>query len=223
MEFESEFESDMAEDLADYGEAENDPFLGDIAGAIGGLLGFEDEDPFESELFESDVFENGTMFESTDAAELMEMLADQVAEAESEAEADEFLPILGALAPLAMKALPAVAKLAPRVLSIGRRAVPHLARGAMRIGRQLARTPAGRRAIRTLPTVVRKTAADIARGAARGRPVTARTVTRTLANNTAQVLRNPQRRPAAVRRCRRIAQRGRGGIGSLRQGRCCCC
>jgi hypothetical protein len=204
MRFESDFEEDF--------EAQDDAFLGDIAGGIssvlGGLSGFEDDFLFEDDSFES---ENDNS-EAAEAAALMEVLADHVAEADSSAEADEFLPILAALAPLAMKALPAITKLAPRVIGIGRRVVPQLARGVVKIGRQLARSPAGRQAIRALPTIARKTAADVLQNVARGQPLTANGVTRSLAKNTAQILRHPQRRQAAIRRNRRVAQHGRSSL-----------
>jgi hypothetical protein len=226
MQFENDFEDDF--------EMENDPFLGDIVGGIGsvlGSLGFEDSfedtfegdgfendgfesDAFETDAFEAELFEDGAIGEAAEAAALMEVLADHVAEADSSAEADEFLPILGALAPLAMKALPAAAKLAPKVLSLGRRVVPQLARGVVRVGRQLARSPAGRQAIRALPRIARRTAADVLRDVGRGRPLTARGVTQALARNTSYILRHPHRRRHAIHHNHRIARYSRGAIAA---------
>ena len=113
-------------------------------------------------------------------------------------------------------------RFAPAALSIAKRVVPKLARGVVRLGRQLVNSPAGKQAVRTLPTIARRTAADVLRTHARGRPVTGRTVTRALARHSARVLRNPQRRRRAAVRSRRVAKRAKKGI-NLRMSRRCRC
>jgi hypothetical protein len=205
-EFESEWESFA--DGEDFEDFEADPFLGGLIGslgqALGGMLGEEErEGAFEGEW--EDELELGEDFEAESAAALMEMLAGQIAEADSEAEADQFLPILGALAPLAMKALPFVAKAAPAIGKIAARVVPQVARGVMSIGKRMLASPAARQAVRTLPTIARNATAQVLRTHAAGRPVNAQTVTRALAQQTARVLRDPRRRRACIHRSRRVA------------------
>jgi hypothetical protein len=117
---------------------------------------------------------------------LMEHLGSLAAEAESEAEAEAFL---GALVPLAAKLAPVVARAAPAIV-----------RGVARVGGQLWRNPATRRMVRAVPQVVQRTAADLARQHARGRPLTSQAATRALARQTAAVMGSPARRRSAVRR-----------------------
>ncbi len=214
------FEDDLME--------EDDLFIGRLIGGLGSLLGgasgFEDEDAFEEDLFEEEDFfeDEGEGMEAEEAAALMEMLADEVAGASSFEEADQFLPFLGALAPLAMRALPAAARILPRAVAAGRRVVPQLARGLVGLGRRMARSPTGRRLVRTLPTIARQTAADVLRRTARGQPLTGQAVARSLARQTANVLRNPQRRQAAARRSQRVARTARQGLQRHVTGQCRC-
>lgn len=125
---------------------------------------------------------------------VMEHLGHAAAEAESEAEAEAFI---GALLPIAAQLLPRVA---PAVM----RAVPQLVRGASQVARTLRRSPATRPLVRVLPTIARRTVADIARRAAAGGPITARDAVRSLARQSAHVLGNPQRCVAAYRRSRTL-------------------
>lgn len=146
---------------------------------------FEDELEFEGE------------FEATpggaSAGLLMEHLGSMAAQAETEAEAEAFL---GALVPLAAKALPALTRAAPQII-----------RGVSQVGRQLWRNPATRQMVRAVPQVVKRTAVDIARQHAAGRPLTTGLATRSLARQTANVLGSPTRRRAALRRCRAMDRR----------------
>ena len=128
---------------------------------------------------------------------LMEHLGHAAAEAESEAEAEAFI---GALVPLA-------ARLLPRAASSILRVAPSLIRGAAGAARALRRNPATRQLVRTLPTVVRRTTASLARQAAQGRPVTPRRAVQTLARQTAQVVSSPQRSTQAYRRSRALDHR----------------
>src|SRR5262249_43187520 len=136
---------------------------------------------------------------------LMEHLGHAATESESEAEAEAFL---GALIPLA-------ARLVPRVAPAIMRAAPRLIRGVTRVARTLRRSPATRPLVRTIPTIVRRTAASIARQTAAGRPVTPAAAVRTLAGQTARVLNSPsqcvrayQRSRVQDRRFHRTARRG---------------
>ncbi|MFN9090418.1 MAG: hypothetical protein ACK5V0_02660 [Alphaproteobacteria bacterium] len=205
-----------------------DPFLGNvisgIGNALGGLFG-EGEGEEEDELnmladgFDNEVFNENISFEAalTPAAAnaLMEVMAAQAAESESEEEADQFLPIIGALA---AKALPLLAKAGP---ALAKKVVPQLARGVQTIGKRLWNSPARRQLTRTLPTIARNAAANVLQQAANGRPVTGQTVARALAGSTAQVLRNPQVRRGCVRRNRRIAS---GTVRRIcRNGQCWNC
>lgn len=146
---------------------------------------FEDEMEFEGE------FEAAPGGAS--AALLMEHLGSMAAQAESEAEAEAFL---GALVPLAAKALPGML-----------RAAPSLIRGVSKVGRTLYRNPATRQLIRAVPQVVKRTAVDVARQHASGRPLTTTMATRALARQTAKVLGAPDRRKSAINRCRALDRR----------------
>lgn len=152
---------------------------------------FEDEWEFESEWEFEGEFEAAPGGAS--AALLMEHLGSMAAHAETEAEAEAFL---GALVPLAAKALPAITKAAPSII-----------RGVAKVGRNLWRNPATRQMVRAVPQVVKRTAVDIARQHAAGRPLTRSMATRSLARQTANVLGSPNRRRAALRRCRAMDRR----------------
>jgi transposase len=191
---------------------EGDPFLGSLVskipwgklahtagksvlGSLGGILG---EEPvyFDGESYED--FE--AEYLNGDAA-VMEVLAAEAAEAESEEEADAFI---GALLPLALNAIP---KIAPAAAKIGQQVLPSLVSGAKNLVATLWKNPSTRHLIQTIPTIARGTAATIARQAAAGRPVTAQTAVRALAGQAAKVLQNPKRSTAIVKRCRHTAAR----------------
>lgn len=117
-------------------------------------------------------------------AAMMEHLAALAADSESEAEAEAFI---GALVPMAASLIP---KIAPRVAA----AVPALTRGASRLAGQLWRQPATRQMVRAVPTMVRRSMADLARRHAAGRPIRGVDVTRTLARHSVPVLQAPDQR-----------------------------
>jgi hypothetical protein len=136
---------------------------------------------------------------------MMEHMAHEVAEAQSEQDAAEgFLPLIPLIAskllPLAAKALPKVAKMLPKVTRAVNRVTPQLTRGVSRITRSLFRNPRTRPLVRTIPSIARRTVANIARQAATGRSVTPQTAVRTLAQQTRKVLRSPRHRALAIRR-----------------------
>ncbi|CAA9283038.1 MAG: hypothetical protein AVDCRST_MAG08-3923 [uncultured Acetobacteraceae bacterium] len=89
------------------------------------------EGEFEDE-FETLVSGEREVLTPESAAALMEVLATQAAESESEYEADQFFPLLAALAPLAAKAVPMLAK----------SVAPHLVRGVASLGKRLWRSRA---------------------------------------------------------------------------------
>lgn len=203
---------DMLDELDVADPLSEDQFLGGSLGSmLGSLLG-EEEDEFE---FEDGFYDDGELGDilgedtGQQAAMLMELIGDQLAEAEGEGEADNFLPLLGALAPLAMKALPALAKVAA---PLAKKVVPQLARGLMSVGRKVLRSPQARQLARTLPTIARNTAADVLNTYSRTGRVNSDTVKRATARQTAKVLRSPTARRAAIRRNRRMCMRARSGL-----------
>ena len=128
---------------------------------------------------------------------LMEHLGHAATEAESEAEAEAFI---GALIPLA-------ARIIPRAAPVIMRAAPGLIRGLAGATRVLRRSPATRPLVRTMPTIVRRTATSMARQAAQGRPVTPRIARQTLARQTAQVLSSPRQCAQTLQRSQTLDRR----------------
>jgi hypothetical protein len=136
--------------------------------------------------------------EGVHPAALMEHFGHAAAEAESEAEAAEyFLPLI----PLAAKLL------APQVGRLVMRNAPRMIRGLTRAGRLLRRNRRTRPLVRVLPTVARRTVADLGRRAQRGQPVTPQAATAALARQTQAVLGNPRQCVRAYRRSRRLDRR----------------
>jgi hypothetical protein len=156
---------------------------------------------------------------------MMEHIAHEAAEAESEDEAaEEFLPLIpmiaGKLLPLAAKVLPKVAgKIMPRIARVVTRATPQLSRGVTNIVRTLYRDPRTRQLVRTVPSIARRTVTSIARQAAAGRPVTPTTAQRALAQQTYRVLTRPQETSRVLRLNRVMDNRYHGstGTGAARQ------
>lgn len=204
MEFglDGEFEADYEADW----EADGEEFLPALAAilpkvapiAINALSTMLKESEFEADFeadweadFEADYeadfeadWETGGKLSSADRA-LMNHLAIAASNSQSEAEAEAFI---GALASLAAKAAPVIAKVAPTLI-----------RGAARVGRQLLSSPTTKRLVRTLPTIAEGTVKTLAQQAAKGRPIDSRTAVRALAKNTSEVLRSPRQAAAAMR------------------------
>jgi hypothetical protein len=130
-------------------------------------------------------------------AALMEHMGHAATTATSQAEAEAFI---GTLVPLA-------ARLLPRAAPALTRAMPGLVRGLAGVARTLRSNPSTRPLLRTLPTVMRRTAASIAHQSAQGRPVTPQAAVRTLARQTAQVVGNPRQATQAYRHSRAIDRR----------------
>jgi hypothetical protein len=211
-ELESEFEDEAEFEDEFEGEEEGEEF--DLGGVIRGLLGeselegeeeYEDESEYEDEWelegeWEGEFEDEGEAMANPlrrvypDA--MMEHLGHAAAEAETEAEA-EAEAFIGALVPLAAGLARSAA---PRIA----RSTPHLVRGLSTVGRTLRRNPTTRPLVRALPTIASRTTHSLARQVARGRPITPRRAIRTLAQQTASVLRDPRRRHRVVRRARAL-------------------
>jgi len=161
-----------------------------LGGAAGyGLGGLVPEPEFEGD-FEGEL--NPIQRVNPDA--LMEHLGHAAMEAETDAEAEAFI---GALIPLAARILP---QAAPAIL----RAAPSLIRGLVGATQALRRSPAFRPLMRTIPTIVRRTAANVAQRVAQGQPVTPHTAVRALAGQTARVLSSPHRCVRAYQQSRAL-------------------
>jgi hypothetical protein len=136
---------------------------------------------------------------------LMEHLGHAAAEAESEEEAEAFLPAL----------IPLAAQIAPRIAPVVMRAAPHLIRGVANIGRTLRRSPGTRQLVRTVPTIVRRTAANLAQQVAQGQRVTPQGAVRTLARQAQRTLSSPGQCAQAYRRSRALDRRYHRTAGRL--------
>jgi hypothetical protein len=150
---------------------------------------------------------------------MMEHMAHEVAEAESEHEAAEgFLPLIPLVAskllPLAAKALPKVAKMLPKITRTVNNVTPQLTRGVSNITRTLFRNPQTRPLVRTIPSIARRTVAQIARQAARGQAVSPHTAIRALAHQARTVLRSPRHRALALRRSQVLDRQAHRLVGT---------
>lgn len=132
---------------------------------------------------------------------LMDMYADMAARSDSEEEADQFLPLLAALAPLAAKALPLAMGAAKTLL-------PVVAKGVMTAGKKMLAT-AGPQAMRALPNIARGVARDAVQQVANGGDVSGDLVMRSAARHTLPYLQDPRRRQAAARQTQRRARQAR--------------
>jgi hypothetical protein len=137
---------------------------------------------------------------------LMEHLAHEATEAESETEAaEQFLPLIPLVAnkllPIAAKVLPKLAgKVLPRVVNAVAKVAPRLTRGISNITRTLFRKPQTRQMIRVVPSIARRTVTQIARQAALGRPVSPQVAQQVLRAQVRRVVASPQVAQAVLRR-----------------------
>lgn len=165
------------------------------------------------------------------SAALMEHLGHAAAEAETEGESFAFL---APLIPLAMKALPLAAKglgilgkkgigmaakmaakkMLPKMASNMSRGVPNMVRSLQGVAKTLRQSPRTRPLVRTLPTVARRATADLARQAARGRPITPRVASRAVARHTAKVIGNPAQAVRAFQTSRVMDKKFHQAAGS---------
>jgi hypothetical protein len=151
-----------------------------VGGPAGGLIGRglaqalrEEELEYEEE-FE---FEGEATGRSRATAEMMAAAA---ARSPSVAEAEAFV---GAAS---------VQILSPRDRRALRALLPHLVHGAAVLTRILIRHPVTRPAVRTVPTIVQRTAANLRRRVDAGQPVNRRVAGAVMARQTRQVLGQPQ-------------------------------
>jgi hypothetical protein len=222
-EFEAELEDEMEDELEDEMEMEDEVglegegWLGTLGNIAGSLLGeSEGEDELESEdEYEDEISPIRKIYPDA----MMEHLGELAAEAESEGEAAEhFLPLIGmaaskllpvvakAVAPMAKRALPKIAKALTR-------STPGLTRGIGKVAKALHRNPQTRYLLRAVPGIARRTVGNIAHKVARGGHITPRTAVRTLARQTRRVLGTPQHRVQALRRHNHLERKFHGRVG----------
>jgi hypothetical protein len=141
-----------------------------------------------------------TRLDAETAALMMDVAAGLASEAESEAEADAFLPLIAALAP---KVLSAVAPLAKSAFA---RLAPKVANGVLGAGRKMLQN-FGQKGMAALPDIARGVARDTVQTVANGGQVSGRAVLRSAAQHTLPFLQDPQRaRQAQMQIRRRMAQ-----------------
>jgi hypothetical protein len=143
---------------------------------------------------------------------MMEHLGHAAAEAYGEAEAES---LAGAMIPLA-------ARVVPRAAPALTRAMPGLVSGVSSVVRQLHRDPTTRPLVRVMPTVVRRTAADIAQSSATGVPVSPEQAVRMLARQILRVLGNRQSSAQAFRRSRALDRKFHRHGGAIGSSSCAC-
>ncbi|HIK39303.1 hypothetical protein [Thermoleptolyngbya sp. M55_K2018_002] len=191
-EFEMEYETPLNEFELE-GEYEGDPFIGNLLRGLGSAFGGDGEFEYEFEQHPEALPE----FETAPASEyevMAEHLAHMAANSQSEAEAEAFI---GALIPMVARGISAAAPVISRV-------VPQVIRPLAQAGRALLQNPQTRPLVRTFPTIARSSLATLAQRVAKGQPVNARVAARTVAGNVAQVLGNPRRASAVMKRSRQI-------------------
>lgn len=161
--------------------------------------------------------------EARPSAALMEHLGHAAAEAESNGEAFAFLaPLL----PLAMKALPLAGKalglgakkLLPKVAAKVVKVAPKLIKGVNGAAKSLRANPATKQLVQALPQIVRRTTVDLANQVAQGQTLTGDGAVQTLANQTAQVLGNPQAALQALERAKSVDQKVDQAVTATVQG-----
>jgi hypothetical protein len=166
-----------------------------VGGPLGGIIGrvatsalgeeefeYELEGEYEAEL-ESEMegeLEEEVAAPLTYQQALAELMADVAARAQTEAEAE------------AMAGAATVATLSPKDRATLRNILPHLVRGTAILTRILRRRRITRPAVRTVPTIIRRTTQTLKKRAAAGQPVTRRTAARAMATQTKSVLSRPR-------------------------------
>ena len=199
-------------------------FGGPLGGALGSMaaralgegefedeLEFEDEDEFEDEMELEDEgeYEDEASHAMTEAEALAEMMAAVASRAQSDAEAE------------AMIGAATVTVLSARDRAELRRVLPYIVRASCLLTRILRRQRASRPALRAVPSIVKRTARDLHRRSASGRPVSRRTAARVMSRQTRGVLGSPRQTTVALRRNVRAtsALRRSGRPGTHRHAR----
>lgn len=129
-------------------------------------------------------------------AELMEYLGRAATETESEAEAAAFI---GALIPIADRIISSTKPVLTRNS-------PALMRGLVAATQALRRHPDTRPLVRTIPTIVRRTAASMNQQLRQGMPVTQKTALQSLARQTQALLSSPQKSIQTLKRSQAAAR-----------------
>jgi hypothetical protein len=190
-------------------------FGGPLGGALGSMaaraLGegeFEDEleleGEYEDEYELEGEFEDEASHAMTEAEALAEMMAAVASRAQSDAEAE------------AMIGAATITVLSARDRAELRRLLPYMVRASCVLARILRRQQGSRPALRAVPSIVKRTARDLHRRSASGRPVSRRTAARVMSRQTRGVLGSPRQTAAALRRNVRATStlRRAGGPGS---------
>lgn len=232
----------------------NDQFLKNLArqaatvagGAIAGQRGAQIAGQVANQVIrESDfeaIYENGSSESSLESAGVdmeaysdLHYYANQMAEAQSEAEADEFL---GALMPvISQVAGPLISNLLggsresgdffdeedwssqesrdeflPALLPM---AIPLIAKGIGAIGKLFGKKRKTRRFAAAAPRIATGAASRVARQARSGKPPTPQRVAEAVAYETAQVLSNPRYLKRTLQQNRNYARRAAGGMSPM--------
>jgi len=172
--------------------------------AFGDLSENEDEsfnDPFGA----SDGLEGNSPFagggaiarlDAETAQMMMEVAAELASEAESEEEADAFLPIIAKLAPMALRAVAPLAKQAFAKIA------PKVSQSVFSAGRKMLQN-FGQKGMAALPDIARGVARDSVQAVADGRDVTGDMVIRSAAQHTLPFLQDPRKATNALKQRRR--------------------
>ncbi|HEY0131223.1 MAG TPA: hypothetical protein VGB57_07445 [Allosphingosinicella sp.] len=130
---------------------------------------------------------------------MMDVVAELASEAESEEEADAFLPIIAKLAPMALKAMAPLAKKAFAKIA------PKVSQSVFSAGRKMLQN-FGQKGMAALPDIARGVARDSVQAVADGRDVTGDMVIRSAAQHTLPFLQDPRQAQKALQRRRRPPQ-----------------
>jgi hypothetical protein len=198
-EFEEELEGELEEE-----SGESEGWLGAIGNIASSLLGegegeFEVESEFEAEgeeevEGEQEMIRDIAAHELTHNEAVAEMMADAAASATHEGEAEA---LVGAAT---------VTVISPRDRRALRRILPHLVRGIAILTRILRRRRRTRRAVRALPTIVRRAVKDLKRQAAKGIPITRKRAVSATAKQARRVLKSPKACATAIARNLKVSR-----------------
>jgi hypothetical protein len=198
-EFEEELEGELEEE-----SGEGEGWLGAIGNIASSLLGegegeFEGESEFEAEgeeevEGEQEMIRDIAAHELTHNEAVAEMMADAAASATHEGEAEA---LVGAAT---------VTVISPRDRRALRRILPHLVRGTAILTRILRRRRRTRRAVRALPTIVRRAVKDLKRQAAKGIPITRKRAVGATVKQARRVLKSPKACATAITRNLKVSR-----------------
>jgi hypothetical protein len=197
---------------SDYGGLVGDIVGGGLTSALAPPSLYENEAEFESEL---EISPTRKIYPDA----MLEHIAHEALQSESEQEAAEhMLPMVpmvaGKLVPLAARATPQLAaNVLPRIARAQTSVIPYLTRAISNITRTLFRNPQTRPLVRTVPSIARRTMAQIARLAAAGRPVSPQAAVQILARQTYRLIANPRQSSLVLRRSNALDRRFHGMAG----------